>query len=148
MVLPLLSKSFGDHEQGLWNPAGALWPADCLARLGGGVGRFFWLAAEEAGPVPWAVLRSRPRSLAAAVERFQRRVQRLWGCTAGSCCLEFKVKGGREEDLYSFEMQYQSFLVLGSFRADTVPDVAMVILGGMPPIFTSDLFWSIDHASH
>lgn len=103
MVLPLLSKSFGDHEQGLWNPAGALWPADCLARLGGGVGRFFWLAAlgeegrgrgrqgkggecrcvvgegeaEEAGPVPWAVLRSRPRSLAAAVERFQRRVQRL-----------------------------------------------------------------------
>lgn len=78
-----------------------MWPADCLARLRGGVGRFFWLAAlgeegrgregragewrcvvgegeaGEAGPAPWAVLRSRPRSLAAVVERFQRRVQRL-----------------------------------------------------------------------
>lgn len=33
--------------------------------------------ARETGPAPWAVLKSRPRSLAAAVERFQRRVQRL-----------------------------------------------------------------------
>ena len=33
--------------------------------------------ARETGPAPWAVLRSGPRSLAAAVERFQRRVQRL-----------------------------------------------------------------------
>ena len=88
-----------------------LWPADSLARLGGGVGRFFWPAAlggegragegrggegrgregsgalwwgmvgegeaGKTGPAPWAVLRSRPRSLAAAVEPFQRRVQRL-----------------------------------------------------------------------
>lgn len=70
MVLPLLSQSFGDHEQGLWNPAGALWPADCLARLGGGVGRFFWLAAlgeegrgrEGCGAVWWG--RERPGKLA------------------------------------------------------------------------------------
>ena len=36
MVLPILV--FWGQEQGVWNQAGAMWPACSLARLGGGWG--------------------------------------------------------------------------------------------------------------
>lgn len=95
-----------------------------VALCGGG-----WWGRERPGKLAQLLgLSWEQAEAAAAVERFQRRVQRLWGYSAGSCCLEFKAKGGREEDfLYSFWNKYQSFRVLGSFRADTVPGVAVVI---------------------
>lgn len=105
--------------------------------------------AGKTGPAPWAVPESRPRSLAAAVERFRGEFSASEAAQLEAVVLSLKPReGGRRDFLYSFETQYQSFRVLGSFRADTVPDVAVVILGGLPLFFTSGLFWSIDHASH
>lgn len=51
--------------------------------------------AGETGPAPWAVLKSRPGSLAILVERFQRRVQPSEAAQLEAVAWSLELRSGR-----------------------------------------------------
>lgn len=107
-----------------------MWPACYLARLGGG-----WGSSEppleasggpvvgegeagETGPAPWAVLESRPRSLAVWAARFQRRVQPSEAAQPEAVAWSLEPRRGVGISCILLRHSIMCmFHVLGSFRA-------------------------------